>query len=387
LSILNCLFTGNQAINSGGAYSSGGAIDTSDGDNIKISDSQFINNSAIASGGGASGLGGALDNYGTMTIDHCLFTGNSALGSPMASGDTTLNTLGQGEGGAIFTGLGVPFPHILTLSKSIVTGNEAIGGLGGSTLTYPRTGAGIGGGIDNFGGGTLNVVGCTITGNEALGGATASGPGGLALGGGIDNNGNNQTRLNLTDSTVSSNLCQGGEGASGAAGGVAAGGGIGNDRGAIAILTNSTVSFNESMGGAGGAGANGGLAVGGGIENGIYAFAWGVADVSSLKMSGCALFGNQAQGGTAGSSAVGGDGLGGGLFAGSGTVVLETVLVSDNQSQGGADSQGNTSGNGFGGGVYVDPSASATANAQTMIASNHASKDNNDVWGTITIVP
>lgn len=106
-----------------------------------------------------------------------------------------------------------------------------------------------------------------------------------------------------------------------------------------------------------------------------------------MVVSNCQLIGNVAQGGMAGSSAQGGDSLGGGLFAGSGTVVLDAVLVSGNQSQGGADSQGNTSGTGLGGGIYVDPSATATANTQTMIASNHASKDKNDVWGTLTIVP
>jgi hypothetical protein len=41
--------------------------------------------------------------------------------------------------------------------------------------------------------------------------------------------------------------------------------------------------------------------------------------------------------------------------------------------------------NGLGGGVYVDPSASATADLQTMIAGNQASMSDNDVWGTITI--
>ena len=61
--------------------------------------------------------------------------------------------------------------------------------------------------------------------------------------------------------------------------------------------------------------------------------------------------------------------------------------MSGNQSQGGVDSQGNTTGNGLGGGVYVDPSASVTADLQTLIAGNQASKSNNDVWGTITIGP
>ena len=134
-------------------------------------------------------------------------------------------------------------------------------------------------------------------------------------------------------------------------------------------------------------GANGGDAVGGAIENGIYSFAYGVADASSLIVSNCQVIGNVAQGGTEGSSAVGGDGLGGGIFVGAGTGMLQGVLASGNQSQGGTDSQQNTTGNGLGGGVYVDPSASATADMQTLIAGNQASKSNNDVWGTITMVP
>jgi len=67
------------------------------------------------------------------------------------------------------------------------------------------------------------------------------------------------------------------------------------------------------------------------------------------------------------------------------TTVLEGLLVSANQSQGGVDSQQKTTGNGLGGGVYVDPTASAKA--ETLIAGNQAFKDNNDVWGTITLVP
>jgi hypothetical protein len=84
---------------------------------------------------------------------------------------------------------------------------------------------------------------------------------------------------------------------------------------------------------------------------------------------------------------VGGDGLGGGIFVGSGTAMLQGVLVSGNQAQGGVDSQDNTTGQGLGGGVYVDPSASATMDMQTLIAGNQASKSNNDVWGTLTIIP
>jgi hypothetical protein len=128
--------------------------------------------------------------------------------------------------------------------------------------------------------------------------------------------------------------------------------------------------------------------VGGGISNAVYALAFGgVADASSLIVNNCQIIGNMVQGGTEGSSAVGGDGLGGGIFVGSGTATLKGVLVSGNQAQGGIDSQQKTTGNGLGGGVYVDPSASATADMQTLIAGNQASKSNSDVWGTITIGP
>src|SRR5262249_2664312 len=158
---------------------------------VTISGSQFIGNSSIASVVGANAFAGAVDDYQTMTIDNCLFTGNRAVGGPMADG---VNTLGQGIGGAIrAAGSGV----ILTLSNSIVADNEGIGGSGGSTLSYPRTDAAFGGGIA-FGGQTLNIAACTITGNQALGGAVASGSGAPAFGGGIFNN--TQATLNLMNS-------------------------------------------------------------------------------------------------------------------------------------------------------------------------------------------
>ena len=51
-----------------------------------------------------------------------------------------VNTFGQAEGGAIFTGTAASsgVPIFLTISNSIVAGNEAIGGSGGSTLVFPR---------------------------------------------------------------------------------------------------------------------------------------------------------------------------------------------------------------------------------------------------------
>jgi hypothetical protein len=197
------------------------------------------------------------------------------------------------------------------------------------------------------------------------------------------------------------NLCQAGAGARGYAGGIASGAGIDNERYSSATLTNCTISHNECLGGAGGAGANGGLAVGAGVANAVYPFAypgnpsaWDLGptmtiDTSSLVVSNCQIVGNAAQGGTAGSSAVGGDGLGGAIFVGpgSGTATLKEVHVSGNQAQGGAKGQRTTMGPGLGGGVYVDPGASVTADMKTLIVGNRGSTSNDDVWGTITIVP
>jgi hypothetical protein len=385
LAVLKCLFTGNRAVSGGDVNAVGGAIRNAVAAAATISDSEFISNSAIGSKG-AIAAGGAVFNAQTVTVANSLFIGNSAVGGPKADG---IQAFGEGLGGAICTGNGINnrVTVVLTISNSVIAGNAAVGGSEGSTLAYNRTDAADGGGIANLNGGTLNVDSCTITGNHAVGGASSSGKGGAAFGGGIENN--HQCTLNLTNSTVSTNLTQGGAGArgAGAGGGIAAGGGIGNDFGAIAIITNSTLSYNDSLGGTGGAGANGGDGVGAGISNGVFAFAFGVHDASSLIVSNCQIVGNQAQGGTANSSAVGGDGLGGGLFVGSGSAMLEAVLVSSNQAQGGVDSQGNTTGQGLGGGVYVDPSASATMDMQTLIAGNQASMSNNDVWGTITVGP
>jgi hypothetical protein len=386
LSVLNCSLISNQVDSGGSPFAIGGAIDDSVGDTVTISDSQFLSNSAIGSGLGANGRGGAVSNDQTLTIVNCLFTGNRAVGGPMADGNTSIGTIGNGDGGAIWSagGLANHVELLLTLSNCIIADNEAIGGSGGTTLAYSRDDSAFGGGIINMGAGILNVIGCTITGNQAIGGASAQGSGGVAFGGGIENN--NQCTLNLTNSTVSANLCQGGQGADNTAGGLAAGAGISNDRGSVAILTNSTVSLNECLGGSGGAGANGGESVGGGIANASYTF-FGITDKASLIVSNCQIVDNVAQGGTEGSSAVGGDGLGGGIFVGSGTAVLQGVLISGNQAQGGVDSQGNTTGQGLGGGVYVDPSASATADMETLIAGNQASKSNNDIWGVLTIGP
>ena len=61
--------------------------------------------------------------------------------------------------------------------------------------------------------------------------------------------------------------------------------------------------------------------------------------------------------------------------------------MSSNQSQGGGRGPGVANGNGMAGGVYVDPSATVTANTESLVAGNQATDGDTDVWGTIAEVP
>src|SRR5262249_56594834 len=90
----------------------------------------------------------------------------SAVAGPMANGVTND---GQALAGAIISG------GVLTLSNSIVADNEAVGGMGGSTLTLPvYTDSSFGGGLNNAG--IMNITGCWITGNRAIGGGKVPRP-------------------------------------------------------------------------------------------------------------------------------------------------------------------------------------------------------------------
>ena len=122
------------------ANAQGGAVVNYTGfdQNLTISNSVFTGNSSLA-GMGANAYAGAVVNYQTMTISNSLFTANSTVGGAMPSGNPSNSAnSGQALGGAIYTGGGSGV--ILTLSNSTVAGNEAMGGSGGSTLVYPRTG-------------------------------------------------------------------------------------------------------------------------------------------------------------------------------------------------------------------------------------------------------
>ena len=73
---------------------------------VTISGSQFISNSAIGSGVGAIGEGGAVDNFHTMTVANSLFTGNAAIGSGVGA---------PANGGAVYNS------QTMTIANSSLT--------------------------------------------------------------------------------------------------------------------------------------------------------------------------------------------------------------------------------------------------------------------------
>ena len=113
------------------------------------------------------------------------------------------------------------------------------------------------------------------------------------------------------------------------------------------------------------------------------------SDDSSAALHAIVRIGTQTQGGAGSTGPNGGEGLGGGLSAENGsTATLQNVPIMANWADGApGDSRGGPAGRGLGGGVYVASNVTVIANTQTLIAGNHASKDSDDVWGTITVGP
>jgi hypothetical protein len=180
--------------------------------------------SGSATGTGTAGDGGAIDNFGTLTVSGCTLSNNTAVGGgaicneltgnltvenncvltgnyasnsggginndgTVTISNTTLsnNSTGYGgAGGAIMSG------GTMTITSSILSSNSAtIGGSGGgiensgkltvaSSALFSNT-AGMGGGIDS--GGTLTVNGGSLLNNHAGTGGGISGQGTVSISG------------------------------------------------------------------------------------------------------------------------------------------------------------------------------------------------------------
>jgi hypothetical protein len=378
VTIADCAINGNSADLGGGIYTYNGTLAISDStldDNaaayggglynnsynamslVTITDTAISGNSATSSGGGLEDNSGGLasNNGGTISISGCTVCGNSAvLGSGVHSyggmvtvADSAICYNTATDGGGLYCVGKVG--SLVTIIHSFISANSAADSAGlannGGTMTIAdsticgnaATGDGVaGGGVDNYTGATLTILGSTISGNYAgaygggidnIEGATATvvdstisnnhtdGLGGgiytynatltiitsslrdnaAAYGGGLYNNSyQNMSTAMITDSSISNNTAL-------------QGGGIDNDNGATLMVTGSTLSGNTA-------------GSGGGLHN--YA---GTVTVAESTISGNTASGN-----------------GGGLANNSGTLTMTESTIADNT----------VINSGYGGGLY-----------------------------------
>jgi len=132
-----------------------------------------------------SGGGGAIQNYGTLTVSNCTFVNNTSVyyggaifnNNSLTVTDSTFsnNTAagGASRAGAIFNGSA----GTAAVSDSTFSGNSSVGGAGAlysdGTLNvvdctfFNNVTSSYGGGLENSGGGTATVVNSTFSDNSA----------------------------------------------------------------------------------------------------------------------------------------------------------------------------------------------------------------------------
>ncbi len=161
--------------------------------------------------------GPIIINQGTLTLEDCQLTGNNQKGDNLPSFGTI------GGGGAI-TNFGT-----LTLHRSLIAHNTVIAGTSrgggivsqGGTLVVNNSqiveNTVISSGQVAFGGGIyslssqVTLINSTITGNKVMGGSTTNGGGGIY---------SQQDHLTISNSTISTNSVQAGKGGYGEGGGI-----------------------------------------------------------------------------------------------------------------------------------------------------------------------
>jgi hypothetical protein len=149
----------------------------------------------------------------------------------------------------------------------------------------------------------------------------------------------------------------------------------------VAALTigQSTIAQEQAVGGAGGSAAVGGHG-GDGEGGGFFESLNGFAGSATLSVSASAVRASAANGGT---GATGDNGFGGGIFLDTGaTATALSREILNNQADGGIAAPGGVDGQGVGGGVYN--LGAFFLDASSMIADNHASSSNDDVFGPVT---
>ncbi len=251
-----------------------------------------------ANGKNTSGSTNCAAGTGTDIIQFGV-TGKITLGStlPAIVNGETLTIQGPGitiDGDSAVQLMQVNSGATLTLQNLTLQNGSDVGASGSS---------GNGGAITNQG--TLTVTDCTLSNNQATGGAGSIG--GPGQGGAIFNSGT----LTITNSTLSSNFATGGATSLNPnSGGIGTGGAIYNFSGTLTV-TNTTFSGNEATGGFGTPG-QGGEGAGGAI----------FIKAGTLTMTNATFSGNQAiAGGPGGGAATGG------AIVNEGTVNLKGTIL------------------------------------------------------------
>jgi hypothetical protein len=368
MTMANGLANGSAAV----VASSGGAI--LDFGTLTLSNDVLFNNQAIGDAStsplarpGAS-FGGGLANFGTgtLTISNSAFINNLALGADDSSGVTGA---GNAHGGAFANGF-VNFATAI-VTDCFFAGNVA---QGGSHDSSDRAATGAGGAVENTS--ALTVSGCAFIHNEAIGGNDSLGTNrpGLGVGGALISGGPRGplATLVLTTTTFDHNMAIGGndnQSPSASTPSVlgpndAFGGGI-HITGGTAVISDCTFEHNAAIAGAGGVGLNGGLAVGGGGDvSNLFA-----PRLLSATFGNCTFDHNAAIGGQGGPGGNGGDAWGGGLADLLGaSLTVNNGTLDDNLAIGGA---GGSGGNGLGGGIYEDAKSMLTLMGD-LVYRNHA---------------
>jgi CSLREA domain-containing protein len=168
-----------------GLSTDGGGVYAGPGSQLTILNSTFSNNKAISPGN--TGLGGGVDNHGTVVINNSSFSANSADGSggglfnsagTLSLANTTFSGNSSGYGGGLRNLSGS-----ISVVNSTFSGNNASSDGGaiyhyGGTLsvtgsTFSTNAAGVGGAISNIA--NLSVANSTFFNNSAnIGGAISS---------------------------------------------------------------------------------------------------------------------------------------------------------------------------------------------------------------------
>jgi hypothetical protein len=406
LAVANSTFTNNSVISAGGTYFAvGGAIESDAGlasfdfqtnftpepSLATITNSVFSNNQA-GGGFGGNGQGGAVVSEGStaeMTVVGSSITGNRALGGAGGHGNVLQQNTGdsQGQGGGLYNAGG----STLNVIGCLVANNQAIGGDDGTIDNNdPFASAGFGGGILNNYESTANVIDSVITGNLVQGGAmtTVPGPGAFAVGGGIANT--QLCTLLVSGCVVSGNRAVGGHGNAGtnvglttAQAGFGFGGGIDNsNNNSTATIIASVITQNQAIGGAGGTGNAGGNGYGAGIGVGWETLLGLSAPSSHLTLIASVVSDNDAVGGKGGTHANGGDGLGGGLYlsADALTTVMASTITHNDADGGNGGSGSGHAGHGYGGGVARKIGSVFSADVFTNISHNDADTSGDDLY-------